>query len=222
MDGRVEMEAAYRFFDNSKVTPEAIVAPHRVSTLQRIRQTDVTLLVQDTTEIDITRPEPQVQGAGPMDSDARFGAFYHPLFAFDTSGIALGTVWSKCWTRDGIETTLTPAEKQKKYKTIPIEQKESFRWVEGIRAARAAAAECPETQCICIADREADIYEYFAEIWNPPAEGELQLLVRACQDRALIDCEQHLRDAVRATPSLYRSCVNISAREAKTKVEKRA
>lgn len=221
MDGRAEMEAAYRFFDNSKVTPEAIVAPHRVSTLQRIRQTDVALLVQDTTEIDVTRPEQQVQGAGPMDSESRLGAFYHPLFAFDASGIPLGTVWSKCWTRDCIETNLTPAEKQKKNKTIPIEQKESLRWVEGIRAAQAAATECPETQCICIADSEADIYEYFVEILNPLAEGELHLLVRACQDRALVDCEQHLLDAVRATPSLYRSRVNISAREAKTKVEKR-
>ena len=28
-DGRAEMEAAYRFFDNPKVTPEAIFKPHR-------------------------------------------------------------------------------------------------------------------------------------------------------------------------------------------------
>lgn len=222
MDGRAEMEAAYRFFNNPKVTPEAILAPHIASTLERVRQTRVALLVQDTTEVDLTRPSQQVEGAGPMDSEVRFGAFYHPLFAFDAAGLPLGTVWSKSWTRDKLETSLTPAEKRKKNKETPIEQKETHCWVEGIRAARATAASCPQTQCICIADSEADIYEHFAEILTPPKEGELQLLVRACQDRALIDSEQHLWDAVRATPSLYESQADISGREAKTKVEKRA
>jgi hypothetical protein len=62
MNGRAEMEGAYRFFDNDKVTPEAIMAPHISATLERIRQTNVALLVQDTTEIDVTRPEQQIKG----------------------------------------------------------------------------------------------------------------------------------------------------------------
>lgn len=220
-EGRAEMEAAYRFFNNPKITPEAITAPHVASTLERIRKTPVALLVQDTTEIDVTRPKQQVEGAGPTSCDVRFGAFYHPLFAFDASGLPLGTVWSKCWTRDSLETTLTPSEKRKKNKSLAIEQKETHCWVEGIRAARAAAEMCPQTQCICIADSEADVYEHFAEILNPPKTGQLQLLVRACQDRALIGCEIHLWDAVRATPSLYQSQVDLSGREAMTKVEQR-
>ncbi len=64
MNGRAEMEAAYRFFDNSKVTPEAILKPHVAATYQRVQQNDVVLLVQDTTELDLTRPEQQVSGRG--------------------------------------------------------------------------------------------------------------------------------------------------------------
>jgi hypothetical protein len=100
MNGRAEMEAAYRFFDNSKVTGEAILDPHIAATDQRIRENDVVLLVQDTTELDLTRPEQQVVGAGPIECESRRGAFHHPLVAFDTNGLPLGTVWSKSWARE--------------------------------------------------------------------------------------------------------------------------
>ena len=69
-DGRAEMEAAYRFFDNDKVSPEKILAPHLSTTIQRIRQCETVLMVQDTTELDLTRPSRQVRGAGPIDSEA--------------------------------------------------------------------------------------------------------------------------------------------------------
>ena len=91
-DGRAEMEAAYRFFDNNNVTPQKILQPHIDATLETIAQCERVVLVQDTTELDLTRPSQQVQGAGPMDSDARRGAFMHPLVAFDSDGLPLRTL----------------------------------------------------------------------------------------------------------------------------------
>ena len=44
-DSRAEMEAAYRFFDNDKVTPEKILQPHFDATKERISQADFVLLV---------------------------------------------------------------------------------------------------------------------------------------------------------------------------------
>jgi Transposase DNA-binding len=64
-DSRAEMEAAYRFLDNDKVTPQKILQPHFNTTLERISQCDHVLLLQDTTELDLTRPDQQVGGAGP-------------------------------------------------------------------------------------------------------------------------------------------------------------
>ena len=45
----------------------------------------------------------------------------------------------------------------------------------------------PETECICVADSEADIYELFAEPRRTSTSGELHLLVRAAHDRKLAD-----------------------------------
>ena len=94
-NGRAEMEGAYRFFDNDKVSPEKIREAHVAATIERIAQCDVALFVQDTTELDLTRPTQQIRGAGPMDCDSRLGAFNHPLMAFNASGVPLGTVWQK-------------------------------------------------------------------------------------------------------------------------------
>src|SRR2546422_761519 len=62
--GHAEMAGAYRLFDNDKATFGRISEPHTVATRQRIAGQPVALLVQDTTEIDVTRPEQQVAGAG--------------------------------------------------------------------------------------------------------------------------------------------------------------
>ena len=65
--GRAEMEAAYRFFDNDKVTFDKVLAPHIARTLERVAEQKVALLVQDTSEIELTRPEQQVAGVGTLD-----------------------------------------------------------------------------------------------------------------------------------------------------------
>ncbi|MDP6558431.1 MAG: IS4 family transposase [Pirellulaceae bacterium] len=211
-DARKEMEAAYRFFDNDKVSPEKILQPHIKATHERISQTDLVLLVQDTTELDLTRPNQQVAGAGPMDCEVRRGAFVHPLMAFDSEGVPLGTTWQKTWVREAIETTLSKAEKCRKRQQTPIEEKESLRWVEGLRAAREVAAACPHTVCVCVGDSEADIYELFSEP-RSANQGEVQLLVRACQTRSTT--ESNWLEEARCTPCLYSRTVNVSSRKAK-------
>lgn len=220
---RAEMEAAYRFFDNGKVSPGAIVEPHVAATLRRIRQVGVALFVQDTTELELTRPRQQVVGAGPLECESRQGLYYHPLIAFDAHGLALGTVWSKTWGRDEIATNVSASNKENRRRATPIEEKESIRWLEGIRAARQVAEACPYTECVCVADSEADIYEMFAEPRTIGQGAELHLLIRGCQDRALSgsDEHQHILEAVRATNCLRRGTVDVSGREPKTKVETR-
>jgi hypothetical protein len=101
-----------------------------------------------------------------------------------------------------------------------------MRWLTGLRQAREVAGKLPQVQCVYTADSEADIYELFAE---PRAtggtRGQLQWLIRACQNRALQSDQdgpqQHLRDQVLATPVLYRLELLIRGRQAKTGVEDR-
>ena len=226
-DGRAEMEGAYRFFDNDKISPQKICESHVAATIERIAQCEIALLVQDTTEIDLTRPSRRVRGAGPMDCESRRGAFYHPLMAFTIGGVPLGTVWQKTWARENIEKSLTKAEKAKKRRETPIEQKESIRWIEGQRAARDVAATCPNTQCICVSDSESDIYELFSEPRttepSPDSEGagpQLELVIRAAQDRSTTS-GAWLADA-RSTEELFSDSVSVSARVAKIQTAKSA
>ncbi|WP_397568394.1 IS4 family transposase [Schlesneria sp. T3-172] len=222
MKGRAEMEGAYRFCDNRKVSPEAIRSPHVAATYERIRQTDVVVLVQDTTQLDVTRPRQQVRESGPLEFKTRFGAFVHPLIAFDTNGIPLGETWNKTWVRKSIETQVPRSEKRDRRMATPIEDKESFRWLEGLRAAREVAKVCPDTQCICVGDSEADIYELFAEPRNTGEGQELQLLVRACHDnRVLSNHPKNLVETLRASPSLLSCSVKVSRRTPKVKANKR-
>ena len=217
--GRAEMEAAYRFFDNDKVSPDRILQPHIEATRKRISKAEVALLVQDTTELDLTRPKQQVQGVGPLEYEARRGVFFHPLFAFDDHGLPLGVAWQKSWVRGQLK-KMTKREKNRWLRETPIEKKESFRWIEGLRAAREVAEACPQTTCVCIADSDADVYELFCEP-RATSHGEVHLLVRACKERSISGPEANWLEAARATACLFQCSVNVSARLAKRAAESR-
>jgi hypothetical protein len=98
--GRAEMEAAYRLFDNEKATFENILQSHQEASWRRIAAQGLVIAAQDTTEIDFTRPETEVRGAGPLSDGGRRGAFLHLLHAFTLDGTSLGTVEASHWVRE--------------------------------------------------------------------------------------------------------------------------
>lgn len=221
MHSRNEMEATYRFFANEEVTPDGILATHYDRTRKRISKEKDCLLVQDTTEVILTRSSQQVQGAGPMSSEAQFGTFVHPLMAFTTNGIPLGLAWHKSWVRTEIETDLTAEEKKEKRNSTPIEDKESIRWIEGIQAAVKIASDCSETRCILVGDSGADLYETFSEPRETGQDRPLEILIRGCQARATIQPGFCLLDQARAAACRYTATVNVSERKAMKKGETR-
>jgi hypothetical protein len=224
--GRAELVAAYRFFDNDKATIDKILAPHMERTLQRAAQEKIVLLVQDTSEMDVTRPNSVVAGSGTLDSKRR-GFLLHEMQVFTPQSVPLGTAWIKIVNRPEGETPASAKTRNERQQT-PIEEKESFRWLEGMRAAREAAQGLEGVSCICIGDSESDIYEVFAE---PRGERPVHWLIRACQNRALdksaeADEEQEqtrrLRERVLTSPVLYKMTLAVRGRKAKTGVEKRS
>jgi len=216
--GRTEMVGAYRFFNNDKVTFDKVLQPHVARTVQRVAEQKVALLVQDTSEIDLTRPEQEVTGVGDLDGSRR-GFLLHEMQAFTPEGTPLGTVWAEIVNRTEGVSHASAAEKAYQNKHTPLEEKESRRWLTGMRQARALAQQTPAVSCVCTADSEADIYELFVE---PRGEVPVHWLIRACQDRALETDAGHLRDPVRATPVLYQVELLIRGRKAKTAVEERS
>lgn len=212
-----ETMGAYRLFANPKATAEAILAPHWAQTVARIRAEKQVLLVQDTTELDLTRPERTVAGAGPLSGKGRQGMFLHTELAFTTQGVCLGSVWSKRWMR--------PPDKVARARSRPLAQKESVRWVEALAPARALAAQAPGTQVVCVADSEADMYELFAAAPAGPERPAVTWLVRACHDRTVRTAggTGSLRAAVAGQPVCDRETIEVRARPAPLiKQDKRA
>ena len=221
--GRAEMVAAYRFCENDNTSFEAVLQPHRDATRQRIAAQPVVILPQDTTEIEVTRPGQQVAGAGPLDRDSRRGALLHVLYAFTPDGTPLGTVRSEAWVREegAVCAQLSRAERA----AIPIEEKESHRWVTTLQQANEEAQRCPTTQFVCVADSEADIYEVLVEGTREPGRGNW--IVRACQNRALL-CEnggnhgeKHVREFVLEQPALFEKTIQVRGRKGKVACESR-
>jgi hypothetical protein len=222
--GHAEMTAAYRLFDNEKVTFNNILQPHAQATRQRIIAQPVVILAQDTTEVDLTRPGQVVSGVGPLDGNTRVGALLHLLHAFTPDGTPLGTVDALAWVRDEEEVGSGQLPRAQRA-AIPIEAKESYRWVATLERARDLARECPATRCVCVADSEADIYEVFNAGTIRPES--ILWIVRACQDRALSretsteTGHRHLREAVQAKPVLFTHAIGVRGRKPKVACETR-
>ena len=188
-----ETISAYRFFGNKRVGPEEVLSPHRDATLRRMKGEGVVLLAQDTTEIDLTRREERVVGSGPLNEETRFGFFSHVVLAFTPERVPLGVVSELTWGRD-LDKFLSNrgesrAEKDKKRKELPIEAKESFRWLAGYREGCKVASELPETKVVVISDREGDLFECFSERENTPEISRAEWIVRARHNRRLLSEE---------------------------------
>lgn len=226
--GRADVEAAYRFFANEKVTFEEVLRPHLDATEERIDGQAVVILTQDTTELDLTRPEQQVAGAGPLDSGARRGVLLHEMHAFTPDGTPLGTVHAVPWARTDDEVRASALSRAERAR-IPIEEKESYRWVVALREADALARRHPQTQIVCVADSEADIYELLAEAGAESQSAEW--IVRACQDRALRReqtantetdaAARYLREALLEQPVLFSKTITVRGRTPKVSCETR-
>jgi hypothetical protein len=154
--GWKETLAAYRFFDNAGVRPEALLAPHRQATVRRMQEQPTALVVQDTTELDFTAHPPR--GVRCLNQATRFGLYQHAHLAVTPDKLPLGVLATEHFDRAA--ESLGQADQRA---ALPIEDKESFRWLKGYRLACEVAAQCPGTRIVSVADREADLYDLYVE-----------------------------------------------------------
>jgi hypothetical protein len=171
---RAEEIGFSRWLRNEDVTLEALLR-HLAA---RCRHTAVgaghVLALQDTTEINFQSHAGRVEGLGTVGNGTDLGLFLHPVLAVAAdTGHCLGLAGARAWLRRH--------QKSPQYKALPIEQKESYRWIEGAEIARTALSTA--RHITVVGDRESDIYEAFARI---PGPG-LDLLVRVGHNRALAD-----------------------------------
>jgi hypothetical protein len=170
-------KAAYRFFNNKAVDMKTLLKGHVEATAQRVQTHKVVLAVQDTTTLNYTA-HPSTRGIGPINTkkDNGVGLVVHDTMSFSLEGTPLGLVDVQCWARNPEE-----AGKKEKRKELPIEQKESSKWLHSYQAVAEVQALCPETMLVSVGDREADIHELFLQAQQ--TERGPKLLVRSERSR---------------------------------------
>jgi hypothetical protein len=158
-----DLKATYRLVKNEKVSMDEIFLQHNQASRDRCAQHKLIYLVQDTTEVDLTKPQQQVEGAGPIGAGKRRGFFYHPLYALSQDGLSLGIVDQVAWTRDVSSLALSAKERQAERKRACFEEKESCRWLEMLQSGEQLARSQPQTQFVMVSDSESDMGEVLCE-----------------------------------------------------------
>jgi hypothetical protein len=193
-------KAAYRFFSNDRVSEAEILSGHFQSTRERMAAADgILLMLHDTTEFIYKRDRPELIGvtkripdgkrdlAGNPRSYTACGILMHSSLAVTIDGLPLGLGAVKFWTRDKFRGTA--ALKRKINPTrVPIEKKESVRWLENVKQSTRLLDE--PGRCVHIGDRESDIYELFCTA----REIGTHFLVRTCVDRLAGDGDHTVAD----------------------------
>lgn len=210
-DGWSDTQAAYRFFNNESVSPQQILQPHRAATQRRMADQPVVLIVQDTTELDYTSHP--AKDARCLNEADRLGLYLHVHLAVTPDKLCLGVVGSELYDR-APESLGKTGQRRK----LPVEEKESFRWLEGYQLACQLAADCPQTQVVSVADSEADMYDIFVAARDASPETAAEFIIRAKKDRCTLERDREqgprvyckVEDEVRRSPLRTTRTIELS------------
>jgi len=191
-------KAAYRFFANERVSEAAILGGHFRATEKRPASGEWPfLMLHDTTELSFHRKDVAAVGMTTRMPTKKLngkpqhynvcGILMHSSLAVTVEGLPLGLAAIKFWSRDKFY-GCNQMKKRINPTRIPIEQKESYRWLENLRQSTTLVQE-PQ-RCVHIGDRESDIYELFCTAQSLGTH----FLLRTCVDRLAGDGKHTIAD----------------------------
>jgi Druantia protein DruA/Transposase Tn5 dimerisation domain/Transposase DNA-binding len=191
---RAKAKAAYRLLSHPRLTMSNGLQGHYEATTRRVGTESVVLAVQDTTSLNYSaHPATELLGLIGTEPQGPIGMFVHSTLAFNEAGTPLGLLDVQSWVRDPEDW----GKKHRRYE-LPLEAKESVRWLRSLEAVARVQARCPQTRLVSVGDREADIYELFVWVQAHP-EGPA-LLVRAERERVLSEDQGGLWEKVAGAP----------------------
>ena len=207
---RSNAKAIYRMLANDNLARENILSAHHDAVETRF-ESGVLLAVQDTMSANYGTHE-KTEGLGYC-CDQTLGINVHSCLFVTPEGIPIGLAAQSYITRDreSTEEALTHDQKRRR----PIEEKESYRWLETMDEASVNAP--PNAQLIHIADREGDIYELYALA----QETKEKFVIRATYSRLDVD-GSHTIKSLRTSEPIGRIKTTIPANPAKGTKEREA
>ena len=154
-----QAKAVYRFIENDETATDAITKITHELAVERINAVKpaVVLIPQDTTEVNYTGLK-ETSGLGSIGSTtACMGMQVHSAVAISEMGEIFGLLAQKIWVRPPENFGQSDGVRVK----MPIEEKESYKWLETLESASAFLPE--GTKAVHICDREGDIFELFCK-----------------------------------------------------------
>lgn len=207
MANDTELTGAYRFFNNERVTPAALLKPHFDATLARARSMKECLVIHDTTAVTYGGKR---SGLGRI-AKGKDGFLAHVSLAVTADGCPapLGVLATEFLVRSGAKRTLRP----RRTSDDPLEAAgESARWERGFAATDKALRDA-SVRPIHVADREGDSYLLLSKM----LENQRAFVFRMAQNRALessADDETALiSDVLKGLPVLSRRTITLGARD---------
>ncbi len=199
-DDRAEQVKFRRFLLNESVTIDEMVS-HRASLVTKAALGRHVLAIQDTSEINYEAQRGRKRRLGTVGNGTDVGLFVHPVLAIDAdSDECLGLIDAQMWRRHKRKAT--------NYKRLPIERKESYRWVKGGAQAKSVLAQA--SMVTILDDREGDIYEKWARL----PDRSTHLLTRASQNRSLANGGS-LFPTLAGFPEAHRYLLGLTAQPGK-------
>jgi len=201
----------HRFLKNESVNYELIMESHYAYLSQKVSGTDL-ICVQDTTEYNYQHHSGLFKGGelGTISNGTSLGLRVHPMLVMDAAdGFAYGLSSLQILNRKG----QTQDKHERKYNTLPIEEKESHRWLLAIEESKKRLSKA--ASLTFVSDRESDIYQ----LWSRIPDERTHLVIRSSFLRKFTDQESQTE----ITPSsalilLGQTKIKLSARaETRTK-----
>ena len=150
-----------------------------------------------------------VLGRNQTGAESR-GLHLHSTLVVTTEGLPLGLLKGQLWAP-------RPKKASRRSPNIPIEEQETFCWMEGLGDCVDLAHQMLHTRQVCVMDRGADIFELFHEQRENPC---VDVLVRANYNRCTTE-DVKLFDAVRKTKAKGVLGVDVHRQSARPKRSKK-
>jgi hypothetical protein len=197
-----ETKALYRLLDEPAVTFAALMQPHFQQTREQATSSPVVLLVQDTTDIDLSHRH-KISGVGQIGNERGRGFFLQTVLAVrpETREV-LGCLAQEPFVR-------VPAPQgEQRYQRRKREERETDVWrrqVQSIGTPESAS------MWVHVGDRGADMFPFFQAC----QATQTHFLVRAAQNRRVEESEEEISyslDRARSWPSQASRAFEVPAR----------
>lgn len=191
---QAEQKGFYRFLDNDNVTEGQLIQGVTSRCAQNVQDRDV-LVIQDSSSYGLSHMKGSIKaksGLGLVGNKQGLGFLTHTSLVIDAeSESMLGYSDIQLWHRTEDKSN----NKTGKYKSQPIEEKESYKWIQASNQAKELLHAAKSITII--QDREGDIYQQFCQI----PDERTHLIIRSRDNRKLAD-GRRLDVALEQAPTL--------------------